>query len=131
METRAFQPPAFSRPFFRAQIFTRALQPQIASEPRRIAECRKRFLEEKFTSSQKAEAVVQGLLNALLLLPLEVGRVDAGVLLIFVTVFRFNCCRVPGRVREGVEAAVVREGGGGRVEMCRFVAAAVIVPWIH
>jgi hypothetical protein len=39
---------------------------QIASEPRKILETRKRFLDCKFTAAQKAEADVQRLLNALL-----------------------------------------------------------------
>jgi hypothetical protein len=39
---------------------------QLQVEPRKILETRKRFLEEKFGSSQKAEAEVQKLLVALL-----------------------------------------------------------------
>jgi hypothetical protein len=38
---------------------------QVASEPRKILETRKKFLEQTFTSGQKAEAEVQRLLRAL------------------------------------------------------------------
>jgi hypothetical protein len=39
---------------------------QIASEPRKILETRKRFMEQAFTSTQVAEAEVQRLLHALM-----------------------------------------------------------------
>ena len=53
---------------------------QVASEPRKILEVRKRFLDEKFGAGRRAEAVVQGLIVELLQLPLDIGRVDAAFL---------------------------------------------------
>ena len=79
METRTFaRPHAFPALFH--LIPTLTTRPQMASEPRKIMETRKRFLEEKFPAGRKAEAVVQGLLRGVQQLPLDVGRVDAGFL---------------------------------------------------
>jgi hypothetical protein len=43
-----------------------AHSPQVASEPRKILEARKRFLEESFAGGRSAEAEVQRLLNELM-----------------------------------------------------------------
>ncbi len=56
--------PSFTVAF--THLYTRDTSHKIASEPRKILETRKRFLETAFTAAQKAEAEVQRLLNALL-----------------------------------------------------------------
>ena len=54
---------------------------QVAPEPRKILEARRRFLDENFSAGRRAEAAVQGLILELLQLPLHVGRVDAAFML--------------------------------------------------